>query len=65
MSPDSLECEELEKQTLEIIELQREATLDENEHKISWKKWFKNPDFYKVTGCVKHFVVCCFNVGDR
>lgn len=48
MSPDSLECKELEKQTLEITELQREATLDENEHKISWKKWFKNPDFYKV-----------------
>ena len=65
MSPDSLECKELEKQTLEIIDLQREATLDENEHKMSWKKWFKNPDFYKVTGRVKHFVVCYFNVGDR
>lgn len=48
VSPDSLECKELEKQTLEIIELQREATLDENEHKMSWKKWFKNPDFYKL-----------------
>ena len=41
-------CNDLEKQALEI-ELQRqESQRHQNESKMTWKQWFKNPDFYKV-----------------
>jgi len=43
------ECKDLEKQALEI-ELQRQENQEQqNESKMTWKQWFKNPDFYKVT----------------
>ena len=41
-------CNDLEKQALEI-ELQRqESQRHQNESKMTWKQWIKNPDFYKV-----------------
>ena len=42
------ECKDIEKQALEI-ELQRQENQEQqNESKMTWKQWFKNPDFYKV-----------------
>lgn len=41
-------CNDLEKQALEI-ELQRQQSQQQqSESKMTWKQWFKNPDFYKV-----------------
>ncbi|XP_020607972.1 major facilitator superfamily domain-containing protein 12-like [Orbicella faveolata] len=42
------ECKDLEKQALEI-ELQRQENQEQqNDSKMTWKQWFKNPDFYKI-----------------
>ena len=42
------ECKDLEKQALEI-ELQRQENQEQqDDSKMTWKQWFKNPDFYKV-----------------
>jgi len=41
-------CNDLEKQALEIELLRQENQEQQNESKMTWKQWFKNPDFYKV-----------------
>lgn len=42
------ECKDLEKQALEIELQKQERQEQQNEHKRTWKEWFKNPDFYKI-----------------
>ena len=42
------ECKDLEKQALEIEFQRQENQAQQHESKMTWKEWFKNPDFYKV-----------------